>query len=534
MQNQSSNPLRFRLVVLGTATGIVSATVFGSSIWAQGIAPPSTTPRILQMPSLSTGVERPEAQTLIERLGKHFSAKPSDMRVYLKSREFRELKLEMVQKSKSPILDNAMRSGILTDEMVFGAYLDGLRAAKVPSGDFLNGYTKSMKDRVFLGVVASPTFDVGAREIVSKTLTPSDLQNLAGSTYALPENLIDLMTKKIHPNAAIIAALGGDFIVGPGTPNPGDPPPRPSLPGGPLVVGPAVPPIGVMAPRMMLTAANIQVANLSWQGPNRRKREFWRRGFPDVAALGKTSDGELTAMLHCTASLIAPNWALTAAHCVTRSGSKFLMKNIKTRIALYRPMANGPACLSMPEVPGVRTCEFRKYAMKTDPIIHENYSGDPKDGYDIALFQLDSDADICRSRLSKIFEGHIPSPTGITIAGYGFTGLAAADKSVALEIGWRDSAKVEQSGVRLDWTLPQDFDQSSTCHLDSGGPVYIDNFEGFHVSGYSDEPHEIISIISGGFGSCLENLKFTSNVAAAEIREWISGKVASAPAKCPQ
>lgn len=122
----------------------------------------------------------------------------------------------------------------------------------------------------------------------------------------------------------------------------------------------------------------------------------------------------------------------------------------------------------------------------------------------------------------------------MTIAGYGF--VTALDDDFAgdtVEVGWQNlpGEQIEQQILTWPVSIRLAGDQSTSCHFDSGGPI----FAGVQ-RGYSDEVHEIIGVIGGLppyptvqsaaeniLGACLGGDTVNAMLGSDAVSRWVCG-----------
>lgn len=203
-------------------------------------------------------------------------------------------------------------------------------------------------------------------------------------------------------------------------------------------------------------------------------------GFPEVGLL------EIGSSL-CTATLITPEWVLTAAHCV--SGASPNQVKFKVNGGTY----NG--CLIF---------------------VHPNFK--PFNillGYDIALVRLATPVTgvtPAAIQSSAPFVGQVVTIVGYGLGGTGDTGGIPGTQGIK-RMG---DVTIDQVDPLLVWWNFDTNDESNTCSGDSGGPQF--NTDG-----------AIVSITSGGFRAACDLGDQSFNTRCDVFISWIQQTIADNP-----
>jgi len=234
----------------------------------------------------------------------------------------------------------------------------------------------------------------------------------------------------------------------------------------------------------------------------------------------------------CAATLIATNWAITAAHCITSSG-------FSTKDQLSVVLGEFDLSSSSDSNDGKR----KNVKLALDPILHESYKNPKPESNDIALLKLAEDID-----LNTYTPACLPASgadyTGQNGRVYGWGSTAscpAASSSVLLEVevpivsdavceaASSDSVTSTQLGqcvtqaLNYNGVISPDMvcagsSGKDSCQGDSGGP--------FTVKSSSTSQHDLVGVVSWGYGCAADGL-YGVYSEVAQLRTWIDGKIAA-------
>jgi len=227
---------------------------------------------------------------------------------------------------------------------------------------------------------------------------------------------------------------------------------------------------------------------------------YYPDGFVEVGVLTEKGAAK------CTATLVARDWILTAAHCVMKNGAALST----TDFAFFPQDCVGQD--SYRTTTGA--LRDRRLAIAAQQI---EIFGDG--ARDFALVRLKGERP--DSRFTKVAPDLPPTTAEIqfTIAGYGAS-IYGGEKGDNLDIGWQ-RGKV-QGRKMLVWSgSPL---MSDTCGGDSGGPIFMDVKRGL-----KDETRVVIGVVSGE--ACQPGDADYSKTSAAyldeDVRRWVTTTIAA-------
>merc|ERR1711910_221753 len=211
----------------------------------------------------------------------------------------------------------------------------------------------------------------------------------------------------------------------------------------------------------------------------------------------------------CAATLVATNWAITAAHCVVDSG-------FTTKDSLSLVLGEFDLSSSSDSNDGNR----KNVMLALDPIVHESYKSPNVNSNDIALLKLAEDVDLntytpaCLATSNILLEVEVPivsdsvceatSNDAVTITDPGTGQCVTQAFSYSGEIS-SDMVCAGSSG-------------KDACQGDSGGP--------FTVKSSSTSQHDLVGVVSWGYGCAADGL-YGVYAEVAQLRTWIDAKIAA-------
>ena len=207
----------------------------------------------------------------------------------------------------------------------------------------------------------------------------------------------------------------------------------------------------------------------------------------------------------CTATLIAPSWALSALHCFGLSGKSiresfdFAKTKAKSWLELT-PTNSSVFAISMRREEKTLAFLVEKVYVPYVNKLDINYQSGKVPPKDIALIKIQVERDKEQPLLTyPKFAGanSIVTNTAITFVGYGWTDIDEYDwrKSKQAAFNWLTNANEKE----ILWRTGNWGGNGGPCRGDSGGPIFLGI-----LRGYSNETARIAGVVSALRGSGVE------------------------------
>jgi len=237
----------------------------------------------------------------------------------------------------------------------------------------------------------------------------------------------------------------------------------------------------------------------------------------------------------CAATLVAANWAITAAHCIKGT----VGNSDASKATLSVVLGEFDLSSSSDSNDGKR----KNVMLALDPIVHESHNNPKAGSNDIALLKLAEDID-----LTTYTPACLPTSgadyTGQNGRVYGWGSTAscpAASSSVLLEVevpivsdtvceaassdsvtstvdGQCVTEARSYSGVISPDMVCAGSSGKDSCQGDSGGP--------FTVKSSSTSQHDLAGVVSWGYG-CGDDGLYGVYAEVAQLRTWIDATIAA-------
>ena len=223
------------------------------------------------------------------------------------------------------------------------------------------------------------------------------------------------------------------------------------------------------------------------------------REFPFLVNIWQNSPKEDFVDHLCGGSLIAKKWILTAAHCMLEDATETTVKTVN------------PAELNIIFGSTLRSGDGGRMVKARSVIVHPDFSWPH---HDVALIELAEEVtDIKPIQLNATDIGATSTSLMATVAGWGLIDAAgkvdgSTLQKISLPLISRDECQADNFPIKHGWTISSDIicvrtsqNQKASCPGDSGGPLFLENSQGFVQVG----------IVSWGSACANNRFKFGTN-----------------------